>query len=97
VPPRKDVQEPEREQHVVRRRARGVVRCVPHRRDAQLEQIEERPRERGLQLAARRRRRSGRRKRQSPDVVREREAGERERFVCGGGACVKPFLFETRS
>ncbi len=82
VPPREDVHVPEREQHVVRRRARGVVRRVPHRRDAQLEQIEERSHERGLQLGARGRRRSGRGQRQSPDVVREREAGERERFVC---------------
>jgi hypothetical protein len=76
-----------REQHVVRRRGRGVVHRVPHRRDAQLEQIDECSCERGpgLQLGTRCFHRSGRGQRQSPDVVREWEAGERERFVCPPG------------
>lgn len=47
-PSREDVHVSEREQHVVRRRPRGVIDRVPHRRDAQLEQLQERVRERWL-------------------------------------------------
>jgi len=56
--------------------------CVPLHRDTQVEQIEERSRKRRLQVGMRGRRRSGRGQRQSPDVVRERQAREREQFVC---------------
>ena len=42
LPSREDVHVPQREQHVIRRRAGRVVRRVAHGRDAQLEQVEER-------------------------------------------------------
>ena len=48
APSREDVHVSEREQHVVRRRPHGVIGRVPHRRDAQLEQLQERIHERWL-------------------------------------------------
>ena len=45
---RKDVHVSEREQHIVRRRARRVACRVPHGRDAQVEQFQERLHQRRL-------------------------------------------------